>query len=116
MPKKIHHPLSDAETERIKRNWKFLKENLAQHEIRDNFIDKGIWDLRDLEEIDNGKIQEQKNEIFLKLLLWSGPLAYGVFIEALQTTGSNYIIERLEGTFNTHYGIQESMNDQVDHK
>ena len=109
MPKNINHPLSDAETQRIKRNWKFLKENLLQQDIRDNFIDKGIWDLRDLEEIDTGKIQEEKNENFLKLLLKSGPRAYGVFIEALNNTGSKHIIEKLQATVIT----EESVNDRV---
>lgn len=109
MPKRINDPLSKDDTKRIKKNWTFLKENLLQNEIRDSFIDNEIWDLRDLEEIDTEKIQEKKNEIFLILLLKSGPRAYGVFIEALKNTGSNHIIEKLQATVIT----EKSVNDRV---
>lgn len=98
MPKNINQPLSDADIHRIKRNWRFLKENLFQHEIRDDFMVEAIWDLPDFEKIDAEKTPEEKNEAFLKLLLQSGPGAYKVFITALQKKNSIHIIERLENT------------------
>ena len=99
MPKFIIRPLSIDDGQRIKRNLIFLKENLAQDEIRDTFVDEGLWDICDLEEIDAEKTSNEKNEIFLRLLLKSGPTAYKVFTAALQKNDRSYIVERLENTF-----------------
>ena len=99
MPKYIIRPLSIEDGQRIKRNLIFLKENLAQDEIRDTFVDEGLWDICDLEEIDAEKTSNEKNEIFLRLLLKSGPTAYKVFTAALQKNDRSYIVERLENTF-----------------
>lgn len=107
MPKNISHPLSNDDTQRIQRNWSFLKQNLEQNEIRDTFIDNGVWDVSDCDEIDAGKTSEEKNEVFLKLLLDSGPKAYEIFKKALHKTNSTYIIEELEKT--------QLLKDDTDH-
>ena len=99
MPKYIIRPLSIEDGQRIKRNLIFLKENLAQDEIRDTFVDEGLWDICDLEEIDAEKTSNEKNEIFLRLLLKSGPTAYKVFTAALQKNALSHIVERHENTF-----------------
>ena len=97
MPKTIH-PLSNEDAQCIKRNWIYLKANLVQHEIRDIFLVDAIWDLRDFEKIDAEKTPEEKNEMFLKLLLQSGPRAYKAFITALQGNDLTQIIEKLQKT------------------
>lgn len=97
MPR-IIYPLSNADDQRINRNWTFLKRNIVEHEIRDIFIDKAIWDIHDFETIDVEKTPEEKNETFLKLLLQSGPRAYDVFITALQENGLTHIVEKLQKT------------------
>ena len=98
MPKHITCPLSSEECQRLQRNLIFLKEHLEQDEIRDIFVDEGLWDICDLEKIDSENTSNEKNEMFLRLLLKSGPTAYKVFTAALQKTGSSYIVERLENT------------------
>ena len=98
MPKHITCPLSSEDCQRIKRNLIFLKENLEQYEIRDAFVDEGLWDVCDLEKIDAEKTSNEKNEIFLRLLLESGPTAYEVFTAALQKNAVCHIVERLENT------------------
>ena len=98
MPSKINRPLSKEDEQRIKKNIRYLKENLEQDEIRDYFMEEDIWDLPDFEEIDSGVTPIKKNEIFIKLLLKSGPRAYKVFIEALTQKNSTHIIEKLEST------------------
>lgn len=98
MPKHITCPLSSEDCQRIKRNLIFLKENLEQYEIRDAFVDEGLWDVCDLEKIDAEKTANEKNERFLRLLLKSGPIAYKVFTAALQKNASSHIVERLENT------------------
>ena len=84
MPK-IIQPLFKEDAYRIKRNWKFLKSNLLQNDIRDDFMVEDIWDLPDFEKIDAEKTTEEKNEVFLKLLLQSGEKAYKVFIAGKQS-------------------------------
>ena len=91
-------PLSKEDDHRIKRNWTFLKTNLVQHEIRDLFLVEAIWDLRDFDRIDAEKTPEEKNEMFLKLLLQSGPRAYKAFITALQENNLTHIVEKLQQT------------------
>lgn len=98
MPCKINHPISDEDTQRIKKNWRFLKEELEQDSIRDNFMVEDIWDLADFDEIDAMTTPQKRNEVFLKLLLRSGPRAYKVFIAALKKHSSDHIIEKLEST------------------
>lgn len=98
MPHKINRPLSEEDAQRIKKNIRFLKENLEQDKIRDYFMEEDIWDLPDFEEIDSGVTPIKKNEIFINLLLKSGPRAYKVFIEALTQQHSTHIIEKLEST------------------
>ena len=98
MPSKINRPLSKEDEQRIKKNIRYLKENLEQNEIRDYFMEEDIWDLPDFEEIDSGATPLKRNEIFIKLLLKSGPRAYKVFIEALTEKNSTHIIEKLEST------------------
>ena len=98
MPYKINRPLSKEDEQRIKKNIRFLKDNLEQDGIRDYFMEEDIWDLPDFEEIDSGVTPIKKNEIFIKLLLKSGPRAYKVFIEALTQKNSTHIIEKLEST------------------
>ena len=98
MPSKINRPLSKEDEQRIKKNIRYLKENLEQDEIRDYFMEEDIWDLPDFEEIDSGVTPIKKNEIFINLLLKSGPKAYKVFIEALKEHHSTHIIEKLEST------------------
>lgn len=97
MPKIIRH-LSDHDDQRIKRNWTFLKRNLVQFEVRDAFLDEDIWDLRDFEKIDAEKTPEEKNEMFLKLLLQSDPRAYKIFITAIQNNNLTHIAEKLQQT------------------
>lgn len=97
MPK-IIHPLFKEDAQRIKRNWKYLKSNLMQYDIRDNFLVEAIWDLPDFEKIDAEKTPGEKNEMFLKLLLQSGPRAYKVFIAALQENNITHIVEKLKQT------------------
>ena len=97
MPK-IIHPLSKEDDHRIKRNWTFLKTNLVQHEIRDMFLVEDILELRDFEKIDAEKTPEEKNEMFLKLLLQSGTRAYKVFIAALRENNLTHIVEQLQQT------------------
>ena len=94
--------------QRIKYNWRFLKENLVQHEIREIFIKKHIWDYADFEEIDAERTPSEKNEVFLKLLLRSGHRAYDVFIAALQEKGSAHIIEKLQSTLVTTNSQEQS--------
>nr|XP_022287363.1 uncharacterized protein LOC111100064 [Crassostrea virginica]XP_022287364.1 uncharacterized protein LOC111100064 [Crassostrea virginica]XP_022287365.1 uncharacterized protein LOC111100064 [Crassostrea virginica]XP_022287366.1 uncharacterized protein LOC111100064 [Crassostrea virginica]XP_022287367.1 uncharacterized protein LOC111100064 [Crassostrea virginica]XP_022287368.1 uncharacterized protein LOC111100064 [Crassostrea virginica]XP_022287369.1 uncharacterized protein LOC111100064 [Crasso len=96
------HPLSDVDAQRIKHNWKFLKENLVQHEIRDMLINEGVWDIDDIEEIDAEKTSKEKNEKFLKLLLRSDNRAYDVFVAALREKCSTHIIEKLQNTWTTN--------------
>mgnify|MGYP003691706505 CR=1 FL=1 len=48
MPKYVTCPLSSEDCQRIQRNLIFLKENLEQDEIRDTFVDEGLWDICDL--------------------------------------------------------------------
>lgn len=91
-------PLSKEDDHRIKRNWTFLKTNLVQHELRDLFLVEAIWDLRDFDRIDAEKTPEEKNEMFLKLLLLSGPRAYKEFITALQKNNLTHIVEKLQQT------------------
>ena len=98
MPKYVTCPLSSEDCQRIQRNLIFLKENLEQDEIRDTFVDEGLWDICDLEKIDAEKTSNGKTEIFLRLLLKSGPTAYTVFVSALKKNGSSHIVERLENT------------------
>lgn len=98
MPCKINHPISAEDTQRIKKNWIFLKEELEQDSIRDNFMVEDIWDLADFDEIDAKTTPQKRNEVFLKLLLRSGPRAYKVFIAALKKHSSDHIIEKLEST------------------
>ena len=97
MPR-IIHPLTKEDDHRIKRNWRFLKTNLVQHEIRDAFLVEAIWDLRDFEKIDAEKTPEEQNEMFLKLLLQSGTRAYKGFIAALQENNFAHIVEQLQQT------------------
>ena len=97
MPK-VNYPLSDEDKYRIKRNWKFLKSNLEQYEIRDNFMVEDFWNLQDFEEIDTEKTTEGKNEVFLKLLLQSDKRAYNVFIAALEENNSTHIVQKLKQT------------------
>ncbi|XP_062600586.1 death domain-containing protein CRADD-like [Saccostrea cucullata] len=97
MPRVIQ-PLSDTDKQRIQKNWSFLKEELQQDEIRDVFMDKGIWDLKDFNEIDAMLTPVKKNEVFLRLLLTSGPEAYKVFVDALKAKQSDHITDRLDNT------------------
>ena len=108
MPSKIIHPLSKEDDHRIKRNWTFLKTNLVQHEIRDIFMDEAIWDLPDFEKIDAEKTPEEKNEMFLKLLLQSGTGAYKAFIAALQENNLTHIVEQLQQTPITEAPLEPS--------
>ena len=57
-----------------------------------------IWDLPDFEKIDAEKTTEEKNEVFLKLLLQSGKKAYKVFIAALLENNLTHIVEKLQQT------------------
>ena len=107
MPK-IIHPLSKEDDQRIKRNWMFLKTNLVEDEIRDIFLVEAIWDLRDFEKIDAEKTPEEKNEMFLKLLLQSGTRAYKVFIAALQENNLTHIVEQLQQTPITEAPLEPS--------
>lgn len=90
--------MSDEDTQRILKNWEFLRENLVQHEIRDRFIDKAVWDHSHFEKIDAEKTPRERNEMFLEQLLDSDFRAYEVFIAALKEKGSNHIIEKLQIT------------------
>ena len=107
MPR-IIHPLTKEDDHRIKRNWRFLKTNLVQHEIRDIFLVEAIWDLRDFEKIDAEKTPEEQNEMFLKLLLQSGTRAYKVFIAALQENNLTHIVEQLQQTPITEAPLEPS--------
>ena len=98
MPKHIICSVSSEECQRIKRNFIFLKENLEQYEVRDAFVEEGLWDICDLEKNDAEKTSSEKNERFLRLLLKSGPTAFRVFTAALKEHGSIHIVERLENT------------------
>eukprot|EP00105_Crassostrea_gigas_P001611 XP_011413851.1 PREDICTED: death domain-containing protein CRADD [Crassostrea gigas] len=98
MPSKINNPISAEDTQRIKKNWIFLKSELEQEAIRDNFMVEDIWDLPDFQEIDAEKTPQKRNEVFLKLLLRSGPRAYKIFIAALINHNSYHIVEKLERT------------------
>ena len=97
MPK-IIDPLFHEDAYRIKRNWKFLKSNLVQYDVRDYFMVEAIWDLPDFEKIDAEKTPEEKNEVFLKLLLQSGKRAYNVFIAALEENNFTHIVKKLKQT------------------
>lgn len=90
--------MPNANAQRIRKNWDFLKENIEQHELRDHLIVEAIWDIPNFDKIDAGKTSEEKNEIFLNLLLKSRPRAFEVFIAALKKKSSTHIIERLENT------------------
>ena len=107
MPR-IIHPLSKEDDHRIKRNWTFLKTNLVQHAIRGIFLVEDIWDLRDFEKIDAEKTPEEKNEMFLKLLLQSGTGAYKAFIAALQEDNLTHIVEQLQQTPITEAPLEPS--------
>lgn len=98
MPSKINNPISAEDTQRIKKNWIFLKSELEQDAIRDNFMVEDIWDEHDFHEIDAEKTPQKKNEVFLKLLLRSGPRAYKIFIAALKNHNSIHIVDKLEST------------------
>ena len=101
MPCKINRPLSKEDGQRIKKNIRYLKVNLDQalrENIRDIFMEEDIWDLPDFQEIDSGATDLKRNEIFINLLLKSGPKAYKVFIKALKEHHSTHIIEKLEST------------------
>ena len=101
MPYKINRPLSKEDGQRIKKNIRYLKENLDQAQrdnIMGNFMEEDIWDLPDFQEIDSGATDLKRNEIFINLLLKSGPKAYKVFIKALKEHHSTHIIEKLEST------------------
>lgn len=98
MPSKINNPISAEDTQRIKKNWIFLKSELEQEAIRDNFMVEDIWDLPDFQEIDAEKTPQKRNEVFLKLLLRSGPRAYKIFIAALKNHNSDHVVEKLEST------------------
>nr|XP_022301225.1 death domain-containing protein CRADD-like [Crassostrea virginica]XP_022301226.1 death domain-containing protein CRADD-like [Crassostrea virginica] len=98
MPHKINRPLSKEDEQRIKKNIRYLKENLDQAQIRGYFMEEDIWDFPDFQEIDSGATDFKKNEIFIYLLLKSGPRAYKVFIKALKEHHSTHIIEKLEST------------------
>nr|XP_022287739.1 ankyrin-3-like isoform X2 [Crassostrea virginica] len=106
MPK-IIHPLSKEDDQRIKRNWMFLKTNLVEDEIRDIFLVEAIWDLCDFQKIDAEKTPEEKNEMFLKLLLQSGTRAYKVFIAGLQENYA-HIVEQLQQTPITEAPLEPS--------
>ncbi|XP_062589414.1 death domain-containing protein CRADD-like [Saccostrea cucullata] len=97
MPRVIQ-PLGNSDEQRIKKNWSFLKAQLQQDEIRDAFMDEDIWDLNDFDEIDAMPTPEKKNEVFLRLLLKSGPRAYKVFVDALKAKQSDHITDRLDNT------------------
>ena len=90
--------MPNANVQRIRKNWDFLKENLEQHELRDHLIVEAVWNFPNFDKIDAGKSSEEKNELFLNLLLKSCPRAYEVFIVALKKKSSTHIIERLENT------------------
>jgi hypothetical protein len=98
MPSKINQPISNQDEQRIKKNWSFLKAELQQEQIRDKFMEEDIWDLPDFEEIDAEKVPQKQNEVFLKLLLKSGPRAYNVFLNALEKKHSDHILEQLAST------------------
>lgn len=98
MPSKINSPISADDAQRIKKNWGFLNRNLDQNSIMGVFISELIWDLPDFEEIDAEKTPQKRNEVFLKLLLRSGPRAYKIFIAALKNHNSYHIVEKLEST------------------
>ena len=98
MPYKINRHLSEEDGQRIKKNIRYLKENLDQAQIRDIFMEEDIWDVSDFQEIDSGATPLKRNEIFINLLLKSGPKAYKVFIKALKEHHSTHIIEKLEST------------------
>ncbi|XP_061187823.1 death domain-containing protein CRADD-like [Saccostrea echinata] len=110
MPRTLQ-PLSNSDEQRIKKNWSFLKEELHQDEIRDAFMDEDIWDVKDFDEIDAMPTPNKKNEVFLRLLLKSGPGAYKVFVDALKAKHSDHILEKLKNTPIT----ENKQAAQVDH-
>nr|XP_022301224.1 death domain-containing protein CRADD-like [Crassostrea virginica] len=111
MPYEINRPLSKEDGQRIKKNIRYLKENLDQEQIRGYFMEEGIWGFPDFQEIDSGATPLKKNEIFIYLLLKSGPRAYKVFIKALKEHHSTHIIEKLESTEIT----DDTQGTSVDH-
>lgn len=98
MPSKINSPISADDAQRIKKNWGFLNRNLDQNSIRRDFMDEDVWDEHDFHEIDAEKTPQKRNEVFLKLLLRSGPRAYKIFIAALKNHNSDHVVEKLEST------------------
>nr|XP_011413852.2 uncharacterized protein LOC105318426 isoform X1 [Crassostrea gigas]XP_011413853.2 uncharacterized protein LOC105318426 isoform X1 [Crassostrea gigas] len=113
MPSKINSPISADDAQRIKKNWGFLNRNLDQNSIRGDFMDEDVWVLLDFQEIDAEKTPQKRNEVFLKLLLRSGPRAYKIFIAALKKQSLNYIVQKLESTKIIQY-TETTMQSQID--
>ena len=85
---------------KIKRNFRYLKNEIDAKELQDHFVEAEIFDFPDLDAINgyNPDTKENRNNCFFRLMRNAGPKAYDVFLYALRKNGQEYVAERLEET------------------
>ncbi|OWF36511.1 uncharacterized protein LOC110441583 [Mizuhopecten yessoensis] len=81
----------------LDQNHTYLVEQLDATYVVDLFIDRGVFDLSDSENIRSKDTTEGRNRALLDTLYKAGPAAYGIFREILQKD-YDFIVKKLDAT------------------
>ena len=85
---------------RITKTRSLIKENIDARHLIDTFLEREIFGFGDVDLINgfNPDTRAVKNDCFINLLVNSGPTAYGLFLEALNTRGYSWLAKELDDT------------------
>ena len=110
MPLTCGRMLPDQEM-RIRENQDLLNENVDAKDLVDYFIQEDIFDFSDAEQI-NGyspNTRMNRNGCFFELLFNSGPRAFDVLLQALQSERQEFLVEKIMNSDKrTEYSINQS--------
>ena len=90
--------MDEQHTKILKINHKYLVQNLQVVDILDFVVSRGIINDEEREELETERTSFKAARKFLRILPKKGPKAYGIFLEALEDSGSYFIVEELQNS------------------
>lgn len=101
---------------KLKKNWGWLTERIScVLAICDKLIEDHEMTIDESDRIKAEQTENDKNRLFLRILITKGHNAYAGFLEVLNRTGQKHVADRLNGTSVSDEEIQreESQGDLV---
>ena len=80
----------------LRKNCKFLKDNLKMEGLLDLMLEKGVFSPKMADEIRSKETTCDQTNTFFIILRRRGPKAFDVFMEGLRKSSQTLVLERME--------------------